>query len=418
MRASAWTSRGFRADAQRMRQPSPTTILIGAAVLMSLSMGLRQSLGLFMQPATQDLGIAVAEFTLAIAIQNLGWGLLQPFAGAAAVRFGFAPVLFTGAIAYLAGLLVMGMAGGAATLTLGAGLLIGLGLACTGGGMALAVAARPVSAARRSSVMGIVSAAGSVGALIAAPIGQLLAQEHGWRVGVFGFAALALAMLPAAIAAGRADRVPLDRVVPGEAVGMRAALAQAFAHRGFLIMSGAYFVCGLQLVFLTTHLPSYLALCGQDAMLPAKALGVIGGFNILGSLFFGWAGGRAPKGMLLGGIYIVRSLVLGLYFAWPPSEASTLVFAAIMGFLWLGVVPLVQGAVAEMFGLRYMAMLGGVAFMSHQLGSFLGAFGGGVLFDLNGNYTLAWQLGVAMGLTAGVVQLLSAVPPPRLPQAA
>lgn len=418
MREAAWTRRAFRPDASTMRQPSPTTILIGAAVLMSLSMGLRQSLGLFMQPATQDLGIAVAEFTLAIAIQNLGWGIFQPFAGAAAVRFGFGPVLLTGALAYLAGLLVMATAGGAATLTIGAGLLIGLGLACTGGGMALAVAARPVSAERRSSVMGIVSAAGSVGALIAAPIGQLLAQEHGWRVGVFGFAALALAMLPAAIAAGRADRVPLDRVVPGEAVGMRAALAQAFAHRGFLIMSGAYFVCGLQLVFLTTHLPSYLALCGQDAMLPAKALGVIGGFNILGSLFFGWAGGRAPKGMLLGGIYIVRSLVLGLYFAWPPSEASTLVFAAIMGFLWLGVVPLVQGAVGEMFGLRYMAMLGGIAFMSHQLGSFLGAFGGGVLFDLNGNYTLAWQLGVAMGLTAGVIQLLSAVPPPRLPQAA
>lgn len=428
MRAGRWTPDGDTRTVSDMRAPSATTILIGAAVLMSLSMGLRQSLGLFMPAATADLGIAVSTFTLAIAIQNLGWGLFQPFAGALAVRYGFAPVLLGGAIAYIAGLVVMAFAGGAITLTIGAGLLIGLALACTGGGMALAVAARPVGPERRSTVLGMVSAAGSIGALIAAPIGQLLAQDWGWRVGVGGFALLALAMIPAALAGGRADRVPLPMAVSGEAVGMGPALAQAFGHRGFMIMSAAYFVCGLQLVFLTTHLPSYLALCGQDAMLPAKALGTIGAFNVLGSLFFGWAGGRAPKGMLLGGIYIVRSLTLGLYFAWPPSEASTLVFAAIMGFLWLGVVPLVQGAVGEMFGLRWMAMIGGIAFMSHQFGSFLGAFGGGVLFDLNGNYTLAWQLGVVMGLTAGICQVLAALPPgwrprdgqsrPRIPQPA
>lgn len=421
MRAAPWTVPQVAPDGAAMRNPSVTTILIGAAVLMSLSMGLRQSLGLFMQPATQELGIAVSAFTLAIAIQNLGWGIFQPFAGAAAVRWGFAPVLLVGAIAYIAGLVVMALADGALGLNIGAGLLIGVALACTGGGMALSVAARPVGPERRSSVLGIVSAAGSIGALIAAPIGQVLAQEWGWRVGVFGFAALALAMIPAALAGGQADRVPMARAIPGEAVGMRAALAQAFVHRGFMIMSAAYFVCGLQLVFLTTHLPSYLALCGQDAMLPAKALGTIGAFNVLGSLFFGWAGGRAPKGVLLGLIYVVRSLVLGLYFAWPPSEASTLVFAAIMGFLWLGVAPLVAGAVGEMFGIRYMAMIQGIAFMSHQFGSFLGAFGGGVLFDLNGNYTLAWQLGVAMGLTAGVVQIVAALPPgwrPWAPQAA
>jgi len=205
------------------------------------------------------------------------------------------------------------------------------------------------------------------------------------------------------------DRVPIPPPPAGEAPGMGAALGRAMRHTPFLVMAGAYFVCGLQLVFLTTHLPSYLALCGQDPMLSAKALGMIGGFNVLGSLFFGWAGGRWNKGALLGGIYLVRSLVLGLYFAWAPSEASTLVFAAIMGFLWLGVAPLVSGMVVEMFGLRFQAMIQGLAFMSHQFGSFLGAFGGGVLYDLNGDYVLAWKLGVGMGLMAGAAQVAYAL---------
>jgi predicted MFS family arabinose efflux permease len=393
-------------------------ILIGVSIMLSLAMGLRQSLGLFMAPATQDLGIAVAEFTLAIAIQNLGWGFLQPFAGAAAARWGFRPVLAVGVVAYLAGLAVMALAQGALALMIGAGLLIGLALACTGSGMALAVASRPVSAAARSSALGIVSAAGSVGALLAAPIGQVLAEGWGWRAGVWGFLILGLAMVPAAWVAGRVDRVPVPPLAKGETPRMGVALGRAMSHAPFLVMAGAYFVCGLQLVFLTTHLPSYLALCGQDPMLSAKALGLIGGFNVLGSLFFGWAGGRWNKGALLGGIYLVRSLVLGLYFAWPPSEASTLVFAAIMGFLWLGVAPLVSGMVAEMFGLRFQALIQGIAFMSHQLGSFLGAFGGGLLFDLNGDYVLAWQLGVGMGLFAGAVQVAYALrgPPPVAPE--
>jgi predicted MFS family arabinose efflux permease len=264
----------------------------------------------------------------------------------------------------------------------------------------------------------MVSAAGSVGALIAAPIGQLLAEGWGWRAGVIGFLVLGLAMLPAAWVAGRVDAVPVPPLAKGESPRMTVALKRAMTHVPFLVMAGAYFVCGLQLVFLTTHLPSYLALCGQDPMLSAKALGTIGGFNVLGSLFFGWAGGRWNKGALLGGIYLTRSLVLGLYFAWPPSEASTLVFAAIMGFLWLGVAPLVAGLVAEYFGLRFQAMIQGIAFMSHQLGSFLGAFGGGLLFDLNGDYVLAWKLGVGMGLFAGAVQVAFALRPPAAPRPA
>jgi predicted MFS family arabinose efflux permease len=182
-----------------------------------------------------------------------------------------------------------------------------------------------------------------------------------------------------------------------------------------MIMAGAYFVCGMQLLFITTHLPSYLSICGMDPMLSAEALGVIGLFNVVGSLFFGWAGGRWSKLALLGMIYISRSIVLGWYFMLPPTPATTLVFAALMGFLWLGVGPLVAGSVVEMFGLRWQAMIQGVAFMSHQLGSFLGAFGGGLLFDALGSYDLGWRLGVGMGLAAGIVQVMFALLRPLQP---
>jgi predicted MFS family arabinose efflux permease len=182
-------------------------------------------------------------------------------------------------------------------------------------------------------------------------------------------------------------------------------------------MTVAFFVCGMQLVFLTTHLPAYLAICGMDPMLSAQALGVIGGFNVLGSLFFGWAGGRWNKLALLGGIYILRSLALGWYFVSTPTPQGTLVFAAVMGFLWLGVAPLVNGWLADTFGLRWQAMLGGVAFVSHQLGSFAGAFGGGLIFDAFGSYNAAWQGGVALGLAAGIVQAAFALRrrPPVMP---
>jgi predicted MFS family arabinose efflux permease len=395
-------------------------ILIGAATMLTIIMGLRQSIGLFVQPAVRDLAITVADFTLAIAIQNLAWGLLQPFAGAWTARWGFRPVMMTGAVSFVAGMALLGTATGLGGVVVGAGLLMGLALACCGSGMANAVASRPVPAAVRSAVLGMVSSMGSLGAMISAPIGQSLANEFGWRAGVAGFVVIALLILPSAWIAGRVDAVPLPRAggAAERAGTARDATRIAMRHRPFLVMTGAYFVCGLQLVFLTTHLPSYIAFCGMDPMLGAQALGVIGAFNIAGSLFFGWAGGRWSKGALLGALYISRSLVLAWYFGTAPTPANTLVFAALMGFLWLGVSPLVSGLVAEMFGLRWQAMIQGLAFTSHQLGSALGAFGGGWLFDAFGNYELAWRIGVAMGLTAGLIQLATGLrrpPPPAIP---
>jgi predicted MFS family arabinose efflux permease len=392
-------------------------ILIGASLMLSLSMGLRQSLGIFMQPITHDVGISVSDFTLAIAVQNLAWGFLQPFAGAFTVRFGFRPIMMAGAAFYIAGLALMAGAQGFLSIMIGAGVLIGMSLACTASAIAMSVAARAVPATVRSTVLGIVSAAGSLGALLSAPMGQILNEDYGWRVGLVSFVVLSLALLPAAWFAGKADKIPLPAAAADQIGNTSASVAAktAFGNASFVVMACAYFVCGMQLVFITTHLPSYLAICGLDPMLSAQTLGVIGGFNVLGSLFFGWAGGRWNKLALLGMIYVTRSLVLAWYFMLPPSPATTLLFGAMMGFLWLGVGPLVAGAVAEMFGLKWQAMIQGLAFMSHQLGSFLGAYGGGLIYDALGSYTMAWRIGVALGLTAGVIQIAFALLRPTEP---
>lgn len=383
-------------------------ILIGACVMLSLGVGMRHSMGLFMTPLTKDIGISVADFTLAIAIQNLVWGFLQPFAGAWVVRFGYRPFMVGGALLYSLGLVLMASAQGTFGVIAGGGVAVGIALAFTASAIAHSVTARSVSTPMRSIVLGITSAFGSIGSLLAAPLGQVVTDEFGWRAGVLGFALLALLMVPAAWYGGRIDKLPYPKGgTPGE-TNARAALKLAFGTPMFVVMTIAFFVCGMQLVFLTTHLPAYLALCGMDPMLSAQALGVIGGFNVLGSLFFGWAGGRYNKLMLLGGIYIVRSLALAWYFISAPTTGGTLVFAAIMGFLWLGVIPLMAGWLAERFSLRWQAMLSGVAFVSHQVGSFVGAYGGGLLFDLFGSYTAAWQGGVAIGLLAGIVQAVYA----------
>ena len=392
-------------------------ILIGASVMLTLSMGLRQSLGLFMQPLTQDIRISVSDFTLALAVQNLAWGFLQPLAGALTVRYGFRAVMVVGSLLYVAGLALMAGANGLLSVMIGGGVLIGMSLACTAAAIAMSVAARAVPASVRSTVLGLVSGAGSLGALLSAPIGQILNEGYGWRMGLVGFVVLSLLMIPAAWYAGKVDRIPLPKPAADEIDDASATVAtkMAFSNASFVVMTGAYFVCGMQLVFLTTHLPSYLAICGMDPMLSAQTLGMIGGFNVLGSIFFGWAGQRWNKLALLGGIYILRSLALAWYFTLPPTPATTLLFGAIMGFLWMGVGPLVAGAVAEMFGLKWQAMIQGLAFMSHQVGSFLGAYGGGVLYDALGSYTMAWRIGVALGLAGGIIQVAFALIRPSQP---
>ncbi len=282
--------------------PSPLTsrqtsfILIGAAVLLSLGMGLRQSLGLFLPPVTRDLGIAAADFTLAIAVQNIVWGLSQAPVGAIADRFGLRVTMLAGAVIYVIGMAVMAAASGAAQLLV-SGALIGIALSCTASSLALTAVARAVSEERRSKMLGLVSAGGSLGTLMVPLTTQSLLTSHAWQIGALFFVALAAMMIPAGFLAGGVDRIPAGG---GGRVSMRETVGQAMRHRRFLVMSGAYFVCGLNLVFLGTHLPAYLALCGQDPMLSAEAIAVIGGVNCFGSLAAGWLGARYPKHILLG----------------------------------------------------------------------------------------------------------------------
>jgi len=380
-------------------------ILGGAALMMTLAMGIRQNLGLFQAPASKELGIAISDFALAISVQQVAWGLSQPFAGIIADKHGTRGVALVGSLLFIMGVVLTASAQGALPIVLGAGVLIGVALACTTSGITANIAARVVQPTRRTLAFGIVSAAGSVGTMLTAPIAAYMLNHDGWRAGLWAFAILAVAMLPAAWLGSRADKLP-NSVMADRELSLGGALREARRHPGYVVMSLAFFVCGLQLVFLTTHLPTYLAQCGMDASYSALVLMLIGGFNILSSWLFGWLGDRYPKRLLLGGIYLLRSATLAAFFMYPPTPLSVVLFGAAMGMLWLGVIPLVNGLVVQIFGLRFLSTLTGIAFLSHQAGSFLGAWGGGYLFDLMGSYDLAWKIGVFVGLIAGTMQLL------------
>ncbi|HWX84608.1 MAG TPA: MFS transporter [Xanthobacteraceae bacterium] len=385
-------------------------ILIGTALLLTLGMGIRQSFGLFLGPVTHDLAVTAGDFTLALAVQNIVWGLSQALVGAISDRFGLRITMVAGAAIYVVGLGIMAAAQGALALIVSGGLM-GVALSCTATSLAMTACVRAVSPARRSQMLGVVSAAGSLGTLVV-PLGtQAVLAREPWQIGVLLFVLMAIAMLPAAYWAGGADKFPGHA---SATTSLREVLGQAMRNRPFLVMSGAYFVCGLNLVFLTTHLPAYLAICGQDPMLSAEALAVIGGVSSIGSLLTGWLGARYPKHILLGLLYILRSLMFAVYFMLPPTPTSTLLFAAAMGMLWWpGLAPLIGGLVAEIFGTRYMATLLGLSFVVHQAGSSLGAWGGGLIFDLSGSYDPAWQIGTLIGFGAGIVQILAGGPTRR-----
>ena len=389
---------------------SAAVILGGAALMLSLAMGMRQSFGLLQPHMIRDIGITAADFSLAIAIQNIVWGATQPFMGIMADRHGAKPVALLGVVVYAMGLGFAITATSAWGVTLGMGLCVGLALSCTASNIAMSVTAKAVSPLKRSMAMGSVSALGSLGLTLASPMAQHLITTSGWQTALVGFLGLAAVMVPAALMAGRADRIEVPAPM-GASQTVTEAIREALGHRGYMVLAIAFFVCGLQLVFITTHLPTYLDICGIDPSVGSTALALVGLFNVLGSYLFGWLGGLYSKRLLLGGIYVLRSIFIAAYFVLPPTPASTLIFAAAMGTLWLGVVPLVSGLVIHLFGLRYMATLSGVAFLSHQVGSFIGAWGGGLIYNRLGNYDLAWQGAVAIGLAAGLFQMTMNVQP-------
>ena len=390
------------------------SIIGGAAVMLSIAMGMRQSWGLFQPHMIRDLGITAADFSLAIAIQNMVWGATQPFVGALADRHGARLVTLGGVLIYAAGTLVSLFATSALVLTLGAGFCIGIALSCTASTIAMNVTSRTVSPLKQSVAMGSVSAIGSLGLTLISPLAQALITSSGWQVAMVAFVGLVVVMLPAAYLAGGVDKIEIESAA-GPAQSIAQAVREAAGHHGYVVMAIAFFVCGLQLVFLTTHLPTYLEICGMDPRVGSTALALIGLFNVIGSYLFGWLGGRYSKRVLLGGIYVLRSLDITAYFLITPTPTTTFVFAAAMGTLWLGVIPLMSGLIIHLFGLRYMATLSGIAFFSHQVGSFVGAWGGGLIYSTLGSYDLAWKGAVTIGLLAGLVQMgMNVRPTPRV----
>ncbi|NMJ41122.1 MFS transporter [Roseomonas sp. JC162] len=382
--------------------PSLRTVVIVAALVMSVSMGLRQCFGLFLGPVGEDLGVAAASFGFAVALHNLVWGLAQPFVGALGDRFGPRPVLLGCGVLYAAGLLLMATSHTPwIGLDLGMGVLTGLGIAGTGFGVLLGAVSRAAPPERRSVLLGLVSGAGSMGILVLAPAGDAMIAAFGWRGAVLGYAAACGAMVAVSVLIGGAPRGPAVRA---PALPLGATLRAALAHRGFVVMSVAFFACGFQLMFITTHLPRFLGLCGLAPAVGAQALAVIGVCNAFGSYGFGLLGQRFSPKRLLAGIYAIRTIAIVAYLSVPVSAASTLVFAAVMGATWLGVVPLVSALIGRLFGLARFNMLFGVVFLGHQLGGFAGAWMGGLVLDATGGYAAAWWALVAVGATAALLQ--------------
>jgi len=390
-------------DGARHARRSMLLLLVVAGVIVSLCMGLRQSLGLFMRPMTLDIGVSAATFGFAIALQNIVWGLSQPVIGAFADRFGARPVLALTAVVYAAGLLMMMVSTGPLGLDL-AGFMTGIGIAGTGFGVLIGVVARAVPPQRRSQTVGAVSAAGSLGTVLIAPMGQSLIGRHGWHTALLAFAGVALLMLLLSflVREQRDEGTATAAAATRQPIGT--ALRVAAEHRGFMAMTVAFFACGFQLSFITTHLPQYLELCGLSPGLTATALGMIGLFNTVGTYVFGLLGARYSQKRLLALIYLLRTLCISAFLLVPVSSASTLAFAAAMGLLWLGVTPLVTGIVSRLFGLTNFNMLYGVSFFSHQVGSFCGAWMGGLVFVLTGSYTWAWASLIVIGALAFALQ--------------
>jgi len=379
--------------------------LAGAAVVLTLCMGMRQSFGLFQAPVLADLPVTAAGFGFAIALQSLVWGLVQPPLGMLADRYGARPVVIGGAVVYALGLILMMSAGGTWGLVFGAGVLVGAGVGATAFGVLMGAVASRVTPARRSEALGAVAAFGSFGTMLIAPLSQTLIAAAGWQTAILCMVGLALAMLPFAWMLGpKLAPAEADHQAPRQS--MREALAEAMTHRGFLLLTLGFFACGFQLVFIVTHLPTFLSTCGISPMVAAQSLGLVGLCNVVGTYAFGWLGGRYSKKNLLAGLYFARTIAILVYLALPITAISTLAFAGTMGFLWLGTAPLTSAVVAQLFGLRHMSMLYGFVFLSHQIGSFLGAWVGGLVFDATGSYDLLWATMIAVGFTAALLNLL------------
>jgi MFS family permease len=387
---------------------TPEALVLASCLICVLGFGPRSALGFFLTPLSAANGWGRDVYALAIAMQSLIYGAAQPFAGALADRFGAQRVIIAGSLLYAAGLFLMAHATSPTMLELSAGALIGLGLSGCSFNLVITSVAKMVPDGWRSMVFGLGTAAGSFGQFLYSPLGVRLIDVYGWQAALQIFAGLTLLMIPLALAAlpARAARLPAV-AAPGaiSSQSLKQALAEAFWHRSYVLLVLGFFTCGFQLGFVTVHLPSYLIDRGLSAEVGGWTLGLIGLFNIVGALTSGWLGSRMPKRFILSTIYFCRALAVIALVTLPASPAVALVYGAVTGLLWLSSVPPTSGLVAVMFGTRWLSMLFGIAFFSHQVGGFLGVYLGGLIYEATGAYDIVWWLGVLFGFISALINL-------------
>jgi MFS family permease len=380
---------------------SMTQVLVCGALIVTLSMGIRHGFGLWLQPVTMDRGWTRETFAFAIAVQNLSWGLAGPLAGMVADRYGAYRVLLVGALMYALGLVLMALSTSGLAFMGAAGVLVGMAQAGCTYAVVYGVIGRNVDESKRSWAMGVTAAAGSFGQFLMVPVESWLISNTGWQNALLWLGGAALLMLP--LARGLKEAPFATHSGPQQSVGE--ALHEAFGNRSFQLLTLGYFVCGFQVVFIGVHLPSYLKDHGLAPGVATTALALVGLFNVFGTYTAGWLGQRMPKRFILSGIYGLRAVVITAFLLAPLTPMSVYVFAATMGFLWLSTVPPTNAMVAQIFGVKYMSMLGGFVFLSHQVGSFMGAWLGGKLYGATGSYDVVWWIAVALGVAAALINL-------------
>ena len=377
-------------------------VLLCGAMIVTVSMGIRHGFGLWLAPITLDRGWTRETFSFALAVQNLAWGIAGPFAGMVADRFGAFKVLLVGGVLYAAGLVLMALSTSGLAFTGSAGLLLGIAQSGTTYAVIYGVIGRNVAADKRSWAMGVAAAAGSFGQFLMVPVENWLIGYTGWQNALFILGCAALIILPLALGL----REPASaRSGQAQQQSIRQALREAFGYRSFQLLMAGYFVCGFQVVFIGVHMPSYLKDHGLGPQVATYALALIGLFNVFGTYAAGSLGQRFPKRYLLSGIYAMRSVAIVIFMSVPLTPVSVYIFSAVMGVLWLSTVPPTNAVVAQIFGIQHMSMLGGFVFLSHQIGSFLGVWLGGRLYDMSGSYDIVWWLAVALGVLAALVSL-------------
>ncbi len=376
---------------------TPLLVMGAACIMLFFTFGIRQTFGLYLQPISAEFGWGREIFALAIAIQNLVVGMAQPFVSAIADRYGSGRTVALGGLLYAAGLYTMAEASTPAHAYLGMGVLIGLGLSGTSFAIVFSAIARVVPAERRALALGVGGSIGSIGQFAVVPIGQAFLQHYGWSTVLLMMALIILIALPiATVLKGRPPE-------PDTPQSLGEALREARGHRGYRLLICGFFVCGFHVAYIGTHLPSFVVDKGLAPEFGAWALGLIGLFNVIGSLLSGFLGDRFSKKFLLSSLYLARGLLFTAFVLIPVTETTVLVFGATMGLLWLSTVPLTSALVAQIFGPRYMATLFGIVFFSHQIGSFLGAWLGGYMFDLTGSYDVVWWISAGLGIVSAAI---------------